>query len=308
LSFPHRRESIVTHAETRRVKGEEIRLKKKRKIIMLRILQEGPITLFKMGRSIGRYVPYTVHAFMVDDILIDTGTIYAQREFMPALEGKTIRRVIHTHHHEDHIGNNGAVQRAFGAEISAHPLALPFIENPRRMPLRFYQRFVWDWPEPSRASAIGAEIMTDSYRFRVIAAPGHSPDHVCFYEPDRKWLFTGDIFCGTRLKYFRLDEDYLVTLDVDTVFCSLLGAVHDGRQALQRKAEFMEQLKDNVLERHGQGKGIGSITRALLGREGDMYYITAGHYAKRNAVKSIIGGGSCFSYVPYGGYRQADSG
>ena len=279
---------------------------------MLKTKQEGHVTLYKMGRSIGRYVPYTVHAFMVDDILIDTGTIFAQREFMKALEGKSIRRVIHTHHHEDHTGNNAAVQRAFGAEIFAHPRALPFIDDPRKMPLRFYQRFVWDWPDPSRAAAIGDEIMTDNYRFRVIAAPGHSPDHVCFYEPDRKWLFTGDIFCGTKLKYFRLDEDYLVTLatlkqlaklEVDTVFCSLLGAVRDGRQALHRKADFMEQLKDEVLERNRRGQSIGSITRALLGREGDMYYITAGHYAKRNAVKSILGGGPCFSYVPYGKTR-----
>ena len=279
---------------------------------MLKTTQEGPVTLYRMGRSIGRYVPYTVHAFLVDDILIDTGTIFAQREFMPALEGKSIKRVIHTHHHEDHIGNNGAIQRTFGAGIFAHPLALPFIDDPRRMPLRFYQRFVWDWPEPSTAAAIGDEITTDNYRFRVIAAPGHSPDHICFYEPDRKWLFTGDIFCGTKLKYFRLDEDYLVTLstlkelamlEVDTVFCSLLGAVHNGRQALQRKVDFMERLRDEVLERHGRGQSIGSITRALLGREGDMYYITAGHYAKRNAVKSIIGGGPCFSYVPFGTTR-----
>ncbi len=275
---------------------------------MLKITQEGPITLFKMGRSIGRYVPYTVHAFMLDDLLIDTGTIFAQREFISALEGKAIRRVLHTHHHEDHIGNNGAIQRAFGAEFFAHPLALPFIEEPRRMPLRFYQRFVWDWPEPSQAAEIPGEIITDNYRLMVIAAPGHSPDHVCFYEPSHKWLFTGDIFCGTKLKYFRLDEDYPVTLatlkelsklDIDTVFCSLLGVVRDGTAAIRRKAEFMEQLMEEVLDRSGRGRSIGATTRELLGREGDMYYITAGHYAKRNAVKSILTGGACVAYVPY---------
>ncbi len=280
---------------------------------MLKITQEGPITLFKMGRSIGRYVPYTVQAFMLDDLLVDTGTIFAQKEFLPALGGKTIRRVLHTHHHEDHIGNDGAVQRTFGAEFFAHPLALPFIEEPRRMPLRFYQRFVWDWPDPSCAAKLPGEIITDNYRLRVIAAPGHSPDHVCFYEPSHKWLFTGDIFCGTKLKYFRLDEDYPVTLatlkelsklDIDTIFCSLLGVVRDGTAAIRRKAEFMEQLMEEVLDRSGRGRSIGAITRELLGREGDMYYITAGHYAKRNAVKSILTGGACVSYVPYCGATE----
>ncbi len=275
---------------------------------MLKIKQEGPVTLYKMGRSIGPWVPYAVHAFHLDDHLIDTGTAFAGREFLSALEGKNIRRVIHTHHHEDHIGNDAAVRERFGADIFAHPLALPFIEDPRRMPLRFYQRFVWDRPKPSLAAPIADEIATDKHRLRVIHAPGHSPDHLCFYEPERRWLFTGDIFCGSRLKYFRMDEDYLVTLatlkalsklDVDTVFCALLGAVKDGGDAIRRKAAFMEKLKDEVMERHTMGESAGAITRALLGREGDMYFITMGHYAKANAVRSILRCGPCISYIPF---------
>jgi len=84
------------------------------------------------------------------------------------------------------------------------------------------------------------------------------------------------------------------------LFRSLLGTVRDGGAALRKKAEFLEQFREEVLERHGKGRGVASITRALLGREGYMYYITAGHYAKRNAVKSILRGGPCHSYFESG--------
>lgn len=28
---------------------------------------------------------------------------------------------------------------------------------------------------------------------KVIHTPGHSPGHCCFYEPDRKYLYSGDL-------------------------------------------------------------------------------------------------------------------
>ncbi len=267
---------------------------------MLRITREGPVTMIRTGRSVGPWVPYTVCSFLLDDLLIDTGPAHARREFLSALKEAPVTRVLHTHRHEDHIGNDRDVRERTGAEIFAHPLALPYIENPRALRLRPYQLFVWGTPPPSRALPIQDEIRTDTYRLQAIHTEGHCPDHLCFYEPDRRWLFTGDLFCGTRIKYFRLDEDYnavlsslarLTALDVDVIFCSLLGAVRNGTEALKRKVEFMETLRDRTLALHKAGRSPGSIRRALLGREGAMYAITLGHYAKKNAISSILTGG-----------------
>ena len=45
---------------------------------MLRIEKHGPITVFRMRRHVAancRWVLYETHAFLIDDTMIDTGTI-----------------------------------------------------------------------------------------------------------------------------------------------------------------------------------------------------------------------------------------
>ena len=38
----------------------------------------------------------------------------------------------------------------------------------------------------------GKKISIDPFEFKVFLTPGHSPGHICLYEPNRKLLFTGD--------------------------------------------------------------------------------------------------------------------
>jgi len=267
---------------------------------MLITSEHSDITLFKMGRSIGPHVPYWVHAFLIDDLLIDTGTIAARREFLDALRGRTVRTVVNTHHHEDHAGNNAALASLCAPVILAHTKAIPWIADPSRMSLRAYQLVVWKRHDGSRARPIGPTVETANHSFEVIFTPGHSFDHISLYEPDRRWLFTGDLFCGRKIKYFRRDEDYglllesiekLADLDIETIFCGLLGVVHNGRKMLADKAAFMSKLRNDARELSASGLSPRSITRRLMGREGAMYFITGGHYAKVNAVKSILAGG-----------------
>ncbi|MBN2298987.1 MAG: MBL fold metallo-hydrolase [Deltaproteobacteria bacterium] len=264
---------------------------------MLKVKQSGVVGIYCMGRSIGAFVPYTVHAFLAGDTLIDTGTIYAQRELARALEGKRITTVLNTHHHEDHIGNNHFLQRRFNAQVYAPHDALGYLEHPHKIGLRFYQRFVWNWPEPSHGIPMGERITCPGYTFEAIPTPGHCPDHVCLYEPDRKWLFTGDIYCGRAVRYLRADEDFhttlsslkkIASLDIDTVFCCLKGAVPDGKGALLEKIGYMEGLKAKVIELHNQGASPVKIRQRLLGKEDAMFYLSNAHFSKQHVVDSIL--------------------
>jgi glyoxylase-like metal-dependent hydrolase (beta-lactamase superfamily II) len=267
---------------------------------MLLTSSHNGVTLFQMGRSIGPLVPYRVHAFLVDDLLIDTGTIAARREFMEAMRGRTVTAIVNTHHHEDHTGNNAALAARCDPAILAHGRAVPWIADPGGMPLRPYQLLVWKRPDGSVARPVGETVRTARHSFTVLFTPGHSFDHICLYEPDRKWLFTGDLFCGRKIKYFRRDEDYtlllaslsrLAGLEVATIFCGLLGVVHDGTKALRDKVAFMTRLRDDALSLREEGLSPRAIAGRLLGREGAMFYLTGGHYAKVNAVQSILAGG-----------------
>lgn len=266
---------------------------------MLKISRHEAVILFCMGRSVFGFLLYPVHAFLVGDTLVDTGTNRADKKFLAALKGRTIKKIVNTHHHEDHIGNNADVQEMFGIPVYAHSSALPYLENPRLNHLRFYQRIVWDWPMPSQGTVIGRTIDAGSYHFEVINSPGHTDDHICLYEPDKKWLFTGDLFCGTNFIYLRQDENYLQILDslkklsllkTETIFCNLKGVVRNGKNDLIKKISRMERLRDDVLALNEKGLPPDKIRQRVLGNEGAMGFVTRGHYSKQNTVDSILSG------------------
>ncbi|MGE5404039.1 MAG: MBL fold metallo-hydrolase [Candidatus Saccharibacteria bacterium] len=265
---------------------------------MLEKRQTGPVTVFRMGRSIGGFVLYYTHCFLVGDVLIDTGTVYCRDELLKALEGCKISAIINTHGHEDHAGNNKVISERFGAEIYAHQDALPYLNNPRRVKQPFYIRTVWDYPEPSEGKALSDMFEAGKYSFRIIHTPGHTDDHVCLYEPNQKWLFTGDLFCGERVKYLRQDEDFtrmlyslrhLAELEVSTLFCCVAGVVENGDQALRGKIKFMQDIWNRTWELYKRGVSPTKIRQRLLGSEGLMKWATNGHFAKQLTIQSLLG-------------------
>lgn len=264
---------------------------------MLKQKQYQGVTVFKMGRSIGRATIYPVHSFLVNDVLVDTGTPFAQREFLKKLKERKVTKIINTHFHEDHIGNNRAIQKMFNADIYAHKESLPFISDPRKNYLRLYQRLTWKLPEKSRAKPIGDEILSNGYRLKVIESKGHSIGGVFLYEEDKKWLFTGDMFCGIKNIYQRSDENFngmlnslksIARLNIDAVFCGLKGVIPDGGQALKRKVEFMGNLKQNTEKLYKEGVPPVKIKKQLLGREDMMFIVSGGHFSKQNIINSIV--------------------
>lgn len=48
------------------------------------------------------------------------------------------------------------------------------------------------WARRSTPLDEGDELTYGGHTLRVIDTPGHTPGHVCLYEPDRHWLFSGD--------------------------------------------------------------------------------------------------------------------
>ncbi|MFP4445776.1 MAG: MBL fold metallo-hydrolase, partial [Desulfosudaceae bacterium] len=145
----------------------------------------------------------TVHLYLVDGILIDTGQRHMGREIVGALTGKTINRILLTHHHEDHSGNAGRLHRERGVPVLAHPLAAEKLKQAN--PVRPYQKYIWGRAEPVAVSPLPAVIETGRLRLRPVHTPGHSKDHTVFLEETRGWLFSGDLYLGDRIKYFRAD-------------------------------------------------------------------------------------------------------
>lgn len=265
---------------------------------MLKALQHGPVTILKTGRDVvSSLVNYYAYCFILGDSLIDTSTQHVEKELLNYLSGQRIKRIINTHHHEDHIGNNLAIERAFGPEVYAYPDAIPLMAAPPPARQRFYLRLMWGYPSPCTAKPLADTIGFQGFSLQVIPTPGHAPDHVCLYEPELKLLFTGDVFCGTRVKYLRADEDFnqqlasirrLASLEVNTIYCAVAGAVEDGQALLKTKLQFMEEMQGQVLALHGQGLPPGEIRKRLLPKEGLMYWFSAGHFSKQHLIDSIL--------------------
>jgi hypothetical protein len=70
-------------------------------------------------------------------------------------------------------------------------------------------------------------------------------------EEENGWLFSGDLYLGDRIKYFRSDErliDQITSLkkileiDFDALFCAHNPCLENGRARLKNKLQFLEDL------------------------------------------------------------------
>ncbi len=267
---------------------------------MLRATSYGEVTRFDLARTIAGRGRYWTSAYLVDGLLIDTGPAFAADELVAALTGTPLERIVNTHTHEDHIGANGRLQRERGPEVWAHPLALPVLADPRtRQPLHLYRRIMWGWPQASqgRALADGQIVETAQHRFRVLYTPGHSPDHLCLYEPERGWLFSGDLFVGGQDRALRAGYDVwgivaslkrVAALAPTWLFPGSARVRQAPAQALADKIAYLESLGEAVLELDRRGWPPKAIAQALCGGPMFIEWFTLGHFTRERLILSYL--------------------
>lgn len=268
---------------------------------MLKITRFGDVTRFDLARTIAGQGRYWTTAYWVDGLMIDTGCAYTAGELVESLAGMELAGIVNTHSHEDHIGANGRLQRLHpGLTIRAHPLALPILKNPDRQYLHPYRKILWGRPEPSQGSALsdGGEVHSERYRFRILYTPGHSADHLCLYEPDRGWLFSGDLFVGGQDRTLRAGYDIwgiiaslkrVAGLPATMLFPGSARVRDDPAQALAGKINYLESMGQQVKEMHQAGQSVNEIARTLFDGPLPVELITLGHFSRRRLVLAYLG-------------------
>jgi glyoxylase-like metal-dependent hydrolase (beta-lactamase superfamily II) len=159
------------------------------------------------------------------NLLIDTG--FDTPEAFAALRDglrfsgfgfKDITQIVVTHIHPDHYGLADKLKQMSGAKVSLSEVEAKFIDSRyvktdallKKVRSLFKSNGVpeEDLTELSDASMAvrkfvgvvppdiklknGDKITIDSSEFKVVLTPGHSPGHICLYEPKRKLFFSGD--------------------------------------------------------------------------------------------------------------------
>lgn len=262
---------------------------------MITSVDHGEVRFFRMARTYAGRALYWTGIYLVDGLLVDSGPANLGRAVARLIRELPVRQCVTTHHHEDHVGNHHLLE-ALGITPLAHAAGVGLIAAPAT-PLPFYRRVVWGTPAPARAAPISEWLETPGHRFQVLHTPGHAEDHIALYEPDREWLFSGDLYLAPRLKYLRADEDAhallaslrrVAALRPKALFCQHRGRVADGAAMLARKLDFLVELVERIADLRARGLDEDEIARALPGSDLVWRVWSGGEFAKRHFVRSFL--------------------
>jgi len=260
--------------------------------------RHGDVLSLSFGYNpIGRPTPImTVYCYLIDGVLIDTAQKNMRRHVLSAISENRIDRILLTHHHEDHSGNAAKISEARNVAVYGHPLTRNKMSRGFR--ILPYQRVIWGRSSVVDVNPLPERIETDRFVLRPVHTPGHSKDHTVYLEEENGWLFSGDLYLGEKIKFFRSDERFkeqidslkrILCYDFDALFCAHRPSLRKGKEKLEKKLAFLEDFYGRVGTFLGKGFSEEAIVRRMdTKQDRKIRWMTMGNACMENMIRSAV--------------------
>lgn len=151
-------------------------------------------------------IPITVWVVVEEDgvTLIDTGISFMAKgilKFIERLNAGTLKRILLTHGHPDHVGALKTILSKYPVPVYAHDKEIPYLQG--ELPYKEGKKTVTVLSNGN----IQAFAENEQGQLQSISGltpyhtPGHSPGHVAFYHEKDKVLLAGDLFASKKGKF-----------------------------------------------------------------------------------------------------------
>lgn len=177
-----------------------------------------------------------VHSYLLigknNALLIDTGLgIGNIKKEVEKLTSLPII-VVTTHVHWDHIGGHALFDTIYvykdevnwlknGIDIPLHVVKNNIMREPftKKPPIEFnIDNYKIYSGKPDKILKDNDIIDIGERKVKIIHTPGHSPGHICFFEEDRGYLYTGDlIYKGTLYAFYPTTDPVLFKKSIDKI-------------------------------------------------------------------------------------------
>jgi len=254
------------------------------------------VTALELGYGIIGRPLMNVYCYLIGDTLIDCGQARMAGEMKSFVLGHRVQQLLLTHHHEDHSGNAAMIAKSCGAAVMGHPFTAHKMTHIR--PILPYQHLVWGQSREVAVSPLPAVVTSGGFRFLPIHTPGHSKDHTVYLEVQNGWLFSGDLYLGDRIKFFRTDEkidqqiqsiQIVLQHNFESLFCAHNPVLKKGRDRLGRKLAYLQDIAGTVGLLVARGLPEREIIQRLDRRQDRLVkFFTMGNASFANMIRSAI--------------------
>lgn len=246
-----------------------------------------------------RMLGFEVSAYLVGDLLVDTGFAHVREQMLDILEGRAIRAICFTHNHEDHTGNCQPLVERHRCLAFLRNHQLRWCEGVRR--LKPYRTWFWGSPGELEVEEMPDEIRGSERSLRVLPAPGHSETHVALWEVATGTVFTGDLFIAPGASAVMTQENpYDLVASLRRVAAveprlMLTGhglVVENPAPRLRAKADQVEGAAARVVELHDRGLADRRIVHEIFNaghrRDRSIQFLTQGEFSRINFVRAAV--------------------